>query len=114
MVLVAHAEKVGELRDLARPQGMVIKGEHLYVIEGATLFCYQLPSLRLIKTFGKEGEGPGEIQKVSLLPNRIVSCSSGLMVEGIVKLLMLSPELELNREVRIGKSFSPSPYLMGS
>jgi hypothetical protein len=70
------------------------------VIEGAMLFSYQLPSLRLVKRIGKKGEGPGEMQTHALLPNRIVACSSGLMMEGLVKIMLVSPDLELIREVR--------------
>ena len=100
LVLAVQAEKVGELTDLARPQGMIVKQNRLYVIEGARLFSYRLPSLHLVKTFGKEGEGPGELQTHALLPNRIVPCSSGLMVEGLVKIMLVSPDLELIREIR--------------
>lgn len=56
----SYAERTATFTEFVNPFSIVIDGERLYISEGVTVFIYSLKDYRLIKKFGKEGEGPGE------------------------------------------------------
>jgi hypothetical protein len=55
------AERLAVLPELARPERIEIDGDELYVIEGVETFIFSLKDYRLLKRFGREGQGPGEL-----------------------------------------------------
>ncbi len=57
----SFAEKKAAFTEFVNPFSIVIDGERLYISEGVTVFIYSLEDYHLIKKFGKEGEGPGEV-----------------------------------------------------
>lgn len=57
----SFAGKTATFTDFVNPFGIVVDGERLFISEGVTVFIYSLKNYRLIKKFGKEGEGPGEV-----------------------------------------------------
>ena len=60
MTVVARAERIGILTELSRPNQLEITDGVISVIDGAKLFVYDKTSMKLIRSFGKEGQGPGE------------------------------------------------------
>lgn len=60
MVSVMSAEKIFELPEIARPAAIKIKGDRLYILQKAEIFIYSLSDNKLIRKFGREGEGPRE------------------------------------------------------
>jgi hypothetical protein len=50
------------LEGIHNPSDIKITGNNLIVVDKATLFIYSLNSHRLLKTFGKAGEGPQEFK----------------------------------------------------
>jgi hypothetical protein len=60
---VFAATKVVPLPEVNKPdQQIVVDGERLFVLEGTTIYIYSLKDLKLIKKFGKRGEGPQEFK----------------------------------------------------
>jgi hypothetical protein len=58
-----HAgQRVTPLTDLAKPTRIEVRADRLYVADGAKVHMYDLNDLSRCKTFGREGEGPGEIK----------------------------------------------------
>lgn len=61
------------LPELNKPDFLRIQGERLYLAEGAVIFIYDLKKGTLVKTFGREGEGPkefkGEIHLIDVTPD---------------------------------------------
>jgi hypothetical protein len=55
------AERLAILPKLARPARIEIDGDELYVIEGVETFIFSLKDYRLLRRFGREGQGPGEL-----------------------------------------------------
>jgi len=53
-------EKVAEFSQLGNPSALEVNNDHLYIIEFPVIYVYSLKDYRLIKKFGKQGEGPGE------------------------------------------------------
>lgn len=48
------------LKEVLKPAMMVVKDNKLYVLQQTTIFIYSLKDFKLIKTFGRQGEGPRE------------------------------------------------------
>lgn len=48
------------LEDILPPQFLSVDKDNLYLISGSTVSVFSLNGLKLIKSFGKKGEGPGE------------------------------------------------------
>jgi hypothetical protein len=80
----AFAQKIAEFPQLFRPGSITFDSNQLYITQEASINIYSLPDYKLIKTFGREGEGPQEfkinqnqILLVFLTPDRIVVNSLG-------------------------------------
>lgn len=79
------AKKIGEITDLTNPYMITISGDDMYVVEGTTIYKYDLSNLKLITKFGRKGEGPGEFfvpprtnmgnVSINILPERIAVTS---------------------------------------
>ncbi len=81
------ATVVGTLPSIVKPGGIQIDRELMYITEGAKVFVHNLRDLSLAFTFGKEGEGPGEVKalpqyinKLHILPGHLVLESQQKMV----------------------------------
>lgn len=57
---ICFGEKVAVFAGLADPSFIHIDGERIYIVERSTIHIYSSTDYKLIKTFGKSGEGPGE------------------------------------------------------
>ncbi len=57
-----HGGSVATLGEVLNPSGMVVDDNQLYVTEGVKVFIYSLKDYRLVKTFGKLGDGPAEFR----------------------------------------------------
>lgn len=73
----SFAKKVATLPELNNPFGLHIDVDGIFITEGVTIYIYSSKDYSLIKKFGREGEGPGEI----LLRRRGGSTEIGLIVE---------------------------------
>jgi hypothetical protein len=58
---VSLAERAATLPEIMHPFSICVDSDRLYISEGVTVFIYSLKDFRLVKKFGKEGEGPGEV-----------------------------------------------------
>jgi hypothetical protein len=66
LMLFASLLLVGKkvpLPDLVKPRHIAVDENQMYVTQGATVFIYSLKDFKLIKKFGKEGEGPQEFKR---------------------------------------------------
>lgn len=62
MPFTLQAKKLANLPELLKPQRMVIDGNKLFIVEGTSIYIYSLKNYKLVKKFGKMGEGPGEFK----------------------------------------------------
>jgi hypothetical protein len=58
--ICARVQKVAAIKEVVKPDMMVVKNDKLYVLERTSIFIYSLEDFHLIKKFGREGEGPKE------------------------------------------------------
>lgn len=57
----AHCEKVAVFPELQKPEAnMAVADNKIYIIENFEVYIYSLKDYKLIKKFGKKGEGPKE------------------------------------------------------
>ncbi len=56
----ALSTQVVPLSDLLNPELVRVDENQMYITEGANIFIYSLKDFRLLKKFGKQGEGPQE------------------------------------------------------
>ena len=62
LTTLSFGKKLATLGELAKPTFMAIDNEQCYIVERANIFIYSLKDFRLIKKFGKSGEGPREFR----------------------------------------------------
>jgi hypothetical protein len=78
---ITFAEKVAPLPGLLVPQSVTIGNGRVYITEGTSIYIYSLNHLKLIKKFGREGEGPGELKRIiyriDIRPDHIIVNSEG-------------------------------------
>jgi hypothetical protein len=90
---------VSSLPEVLKPDNITVYENELYVVEGAEISVYSLENLKLIRKFGKKGEGPGELQvypnffynKVSVFPDYIFAV-------GALKVIFFSKDGEVIKE----------------
>lgn len=103
LVVVAQAlngTKLGVLSDVLRPELLEVKGDKIYVVEGASFFVYSSKDLSLIRKFGRKGEGPGEVSVIPSLSNEIIAYPDFLFVVGMNKVIFFSHEGKMKQEKR--------------
>lgn len=61
LIVPVQGEKLGEFIDINNPNFIQISGGKIYILEKANVYVYSLKDLTLIKKFGKQGNGPGEL-----------------------------------------------------
>ncbi len=85
---LAYGKKAATLPGLSRPAILIVKSNNIFVLEDTTVLIYALKDFKLIKKFGKKGEGPGEFvynanngrpMSMSLNKNNILVNSFGRM-----------------------------------
>ncbi len=80
-------EKMATLQEVTRPDMVLAKDGKLYVLEKTSIFIYSLKDFRLIKKFGRSGEGPMEFMARPFGPPLNLYFHSGkLVVNSINKL----------------------------
>jgi len=99
------AEKVAVLPELMKPKVMAVDDTQLYVTEGASVFIYSLKDFKLVKKFGKAGEGPQEFQVLPQVPLSIDVRTARIIVNSFGKISYFTKQGEFIKEVK-AKSLS--------
>jgi hypothetical protein len=107
--------KVGSLPKILNPSNIAVYENELYVVEGAEISIYSLKDLNLIRKFGREGEGPGELKIIPVFYNSVSVFHDYILVVGFDKVVFFSKEgklikekkksYEITKAVPIGENF---------
>ena len=100
------AEKLGVLQDVLVPERFVVSQGEVFVLEEATVFVYGLSDLRLKRRFGREGQGPGEVQVTPWLSNLLYVYSDKVVIDSVDKIVEFSREGDFLKEVRRSELFT--------
>lgn len=94
------AERLGNISEVLKPDSIRVSGDELYVAQGAKVFVYSLKDFRLIRQFGKAGEGPGELKESFFWASAVTVTGDTLFVQGLDKFIYFSKEGKVRKERR--------------
>lgn len=83
-------ERVGTLPEVLKPSNIDVSGNRLFVMDTDQIRIYSIPDTKLLKTFGKQGEGPGEYKITIFIPLRIKALEDSLLLEAGDKIIFYS------------------------
>ncbi len=90
------------LEELSRPSMFLVKHERIYVLEMATVYIYSLKDFKLLKKFGKTGEGPEEFQyERGGRPLSMSFYNNQLLVNSELKVSYFDPQGNYLREKKV-------------
>ncbi len=96
----AFAAKTGTLPEVMKPEMIRVSGNELFIVQGAEIYNYSLPDLKLIRSFGKKGEGPGELTVNPIWFNTVTVTPEHLFVDGLNKVIYFSRDGKLIKEIK--------------
>ncbi len=62
LTIQIYSAELAELPDISRPSIFLVNHDKAYILEDASVYIYDLKKFKLIKKFGKAGEGPKEFK----------------------------------------------------
>jgi hypothetical protein len=89
---MAFGKVVGVLPELMKPTSIAVGENRLYVTQEATVFIYDLNTLKLIKKFGKAGEGPEEFALVPGLPLTVLIQDEHIQVNSANRITLFTKD----------------------
>lgn len=100
-------EVVTTFPDLLKPTGLVIDKDNLYVTEDVTIYIFSMNDFKLIKKFGKKGEGPQEFNRFAA----ITPLKDKLLINSMSKISYYTKDGEYIKEIKVkgGISFLYQP-----
>ncbi len=100
VVCQLSGEQTYTLTEVLNPDQLRVSGDRCYILQDETVFIYSLKDLKLIKQFGKKGEGPGEVMAIPFISNNLAVPGNKLMVDAINKVIFFSRDGVFEREIR--------------
>ena len=96
-----YGKKVAELPELMKPGIMAVDDTQLFVTQDASVFIYSLKDFKLVKKFGRAGQGPQEFQIVPQVPLVIDVSTDQIIVISIGRVSYFSKQGEFIKEVKM-------------
>ena len=91
---------IGGLPEVLKPHMLCVSKGEIFVLDGPTVLVYSLDNPRLLRQFGKPGEGPGELLKVPFRGNMLYVTSDSVFIDGYNKIIEYSRNGKLLREIK--------------
>jgi hypothetical protein len=111
LVTVTQAKKIATLSEIAKPYMMLIGNDRIYISENLSIYIYSLEDFRLIKKFGKQGEGPQEFKILPTgWPLKIIPFYDKLYVNSHTKLSIFTKDGEFIKESKTPYFFMFWPF----
>lgn len=88
------------LKGIFEPEMITVSGDSLYVVEGANVLEYSLKNLRLERTIGGKGEGPGELKVLDFWYNTVTILPESIFLDGYDKVVYFSKDGRAIREAK--------------
>jgi len=95
------SEKLAELPSLNDPTNILIDGNELYIFDPIVMKVFSMKDFRLLRQFGKKGEGPGEMIPHPEMPPNIEILKDSIKICPDRKMLYFSKKGEYIKESRI-------------
>ncbi len=97
----SKAELVGELKNINNPEMMVSDGDSVFVLDGIKVYQYDLKTMKIKNSFGKEGNGPGEFKTNFINKLRIKLIKNRIMLSNFNKIAFFNKAGKFIREIRL-------------
>ena len=97
-----QASKTVLLPDLVNPTGIHVDGGRIFITEESSVAIYSADDLRLLKKFGRRGEGPGEFK----YPPYLIPQAGHLLILNFDRIFNYSLEGELLEERKIPLNYN--------
>ena len=110
LVFFAQGRAETVLGEVVHPSGIYIDGGQLFVVDFPKVHIYSLKDLSLRASFGKEGEGPGEIRGFA----RLMFDGGQIIVEHHMRFSYFSRDGKFVKERKIPVSFNRGVQKMGN
>ena len=107
ITLLGAETKVIPMPELMKPQLILLDNSQMYVTEDTSIYIYSLKDFKLIKKFGKRGEGPQEFMINPQLQLFLNVQTEDLMVQSIGKLSWFTKDGKFKREAKM-----PNPLIL--
>lgn len=95
-----YARQVVPLKGVVRPQGLEVDDSRFYITAGTEVFIYTLNDFKLVKRFGKKGEGPQEFVVMPGVPLAPFARTNELLITSMGKLSFFSKDGVFKRELK--------------
>lgn len=95
-----QAKKVATLTEIKTPKGLAVDDTQLYITENATVFIYSLKDFKLLKKFGKRGEGPQEFKTLPHVPVSVDVTTNKIIAGSMGKVSYFTKKGEFINEIR--------------
>lgn len=105
-----YAKKLATLPQLTNPVSIDIDEDELYVLDEVVVHVYSLRDCRLLRKFGKKGEGEGELMPNSEVPLVMNITKGNVFLNSQIKMIRFSKKGEIIKEQRIPFSFQTIPF----
>jgi hypothetical protein len=107
-----YGEKVATLPELMKPSvSFAVDETQMYVPEGATIFIYSKKDYKLVKKFGREGEGPKEFKIIPEVPLSVTPKGDQLIVNSLLKISYFTKNGEIIKEIKaLSQGFFFQPF----
>ena len=86
------------LENIFDPGMITVQEREMIVVEGPTVYVFSLPEVSQKLSFGKKGQGPGEMSSLPYIYNRSIPCPEGYFVDSLEKVLYFSKDGTFIRE----------------
>jgi len=101
------------LENISQPSMFLVNYDRIYILENANIYIYSLKDFKLLKKFGKAGEGPGEFKysKSEQMPMFMSFYKNQLLVNSPMKLTYFDLDGNYKRELRaktVGRILYPN------
>ncbi len=100
--VMLKSEVVATFPDLMKASGLIIDKDYLYISEDITIFIYSMKDFKLIKKFGKKGEGPEEFNRFAL----ITPLKDKLLINSMNKISYYTKNGEYLKEIKVKSGIS--------
>lgn len=104
------AKKLAALPQLNNPISIEIHEDELYILDEVVVYVYSLKDYRLLRKFGKKGEGEGELMPNTEVPLVMNIANGNVFLNSQIKMIQYSKKGEIIKEQRIPFSFQTIPF----
>jgi hypothetical protein len=100
-VSYGFAEKLSVLSEPQKPGMIEVNDRELFVVDGVTVYVYSLKDHRLVRKFGKRGEGPGEMIPDPEMPPQLQLVNDKIFLNNFNKMIYYSHKGKMLKERRV-------------